>query len=352
MNILNVRTKMIVFSVLCWCAVSCRSIPVITPEWITVPPQSDAVYEYFTATGSGCGVNAADTAYRSAMESVLMQLSRYLGSSVSITTKTTGKTAADTTQLEAQTDVLEKSAVYIRHCKVIKTFTHPKDTAEHCITVSLLVQCDKVALAEEQMRLAALEQEKQAAVDLPEKEADTYAAEGQPYKALLRYIEAARSAVQSGIDNADIKYGRNLKKARDMIMCIKLSPLPSAPQYAVCNAPFPAPFTIRLYTDTAGKETALADVPLLISYTGIHPRTGRKSIPVQRAVSATDGQAVFIHPIQSLPYENGRVVFTLDTGTILSPLRNLSGRYRTPLRLLEEAADACRIQFSYKVINP
>lgn len=335
--------------IICWFVLSCKSVSTVPPEWIGKPPPSDTVYEYFTATGTGCGSRAADTAYRYAMDAVLLQVGRYVGSSISLTTETAGTIAADTATIETQTTIREKSAAYIEYCKVIETFTHPKAAGDDCLRISLLVRFDKAALAAERARLAALEQEKEASVNLPEKEADAYAAAGQPYKALLRYIEAARAASQTDMDNADIKYDRTVKKAREMLTRIKMRADTSVPINAVSNAPFPVPFTVHLFTDTIEGEVTLAEIPLVISYTSINPKTGRKSIPVQKTVSTADGNAVFIHPVQSRPYENGQVVFMLDSEAILSPLRSVKGPYKRAIRLLEEAAAACKVQFLYNV---
>jgi len=344
--------KSMILPVLYFCLTACKSSPdAVPPEWVNKPPQADSLYEYFSATGSSCGSHAEHKAYQYAMEAIALQLSRYLGSSITLTTETTKTATAGETRIEAQTNIRENAAAYIKHCKVIETFIRTKEAGNDCISVSVLVQYDKTALAAEQARLATLTQEKQRAIDLPEKEADRYALEGRPYKALLRYIEAAAAAARSGLDNADLKYERNIEKARKMLTHIKMEAKSSTFSTAICNQPFPSSFIVRLYTDITDEKKALAEAPVLINYTNVHPRTGRKSLPLQKIVSAADGNAVFIHPIQSRPYENGQVVFTLNTDAILAPLRNLSGRYKNAVRLLEEAAALCRIHFSYKVID-
>lgn len=349
----HIKKLSILFSFL-FCVVSCKTVPLsatpeAVPEWVYRPPQADALYEYFTATGTDCDSSDPARAQRAAMDNVLTQLSRYFGSSITLNMETTGRTSADAIAVAVQTNIQENAAVHIDHCKIIETFIHPRNAGGRCISVSILVQYDKSALAAEHKRLAALLQEKEDSIKTPEDQGDELAEAGNPYQALLRYIEASRAAVYSGLDNSEVRYERTMKKARTMIERIKIAPAAQAPVQAMRNTPFSAPFSIRFYADTAKGQLALAEVPALISYTAIHPKTGRKSVPVQKTLSDADGTVSFIHPMQSRAYDNGTVVIMLDSDAVFRPLLKIPHQYKAALKLLEEKAQRCRVQFYYRI---
>lgn len=343
--------KKIILPVLCLCILSCTSMkPQAAPEWVNKLPQSDSLYEYFSATGTGCGTEAEQIARKHALNSIFMQLSRYLGSSIAINIQTTGLTETDKAQFEVQTSIQENATAYIDNCKVVETFIHPKEKNSTCISISLLVQYDKTALAAEQIRLNALRNEKEQAILLPEQEGDALAIAKKNYKALLRYIEAAYAAATSEIDNIDVKYQRNINKAQDMLKQIKIETIQMPPHTALVNQPFPAPFTVRLYA-TDADELGIAEVPILISYTAVNPKNGKKIVPLKKMLTNKNGIISFIHPVQNGSYENGMVVIALDIDTILLPLRKIPNRYKNSLKLLEEAAKLCQIKFLYKITD-
>ena len=346
--------KLLIFFSLLYCIISCRTVqpsgtPAAAPEWVIRPPKADSSYEYFTATGTDCDAGDPSRAQRSAMDNVLIQLGRYFGSSITLSTETAGRTSADAVSVAVQTDIRENAAVHIDHCKIIETFIHPRTGGERCISVSILVQYDRAALAAECKRLAALLQEKEDSIRAPEAQGDLLAEAGNPHQALLWYIEAARAAAYSGLDNSDVRYERNMKKARTMVDRIKIAPLDPVPVQTVRTMPFSAPFAVRFYADTVKGQSFLAEIPVLISYTAVQPKTGRKSVPVQKALSGADGTVSFVHPPQSRSYDNGTVVIALDSDTVFRPLLKIPPQYKAALKLLEEQAQRCRVQFYYRI---
>lgn len=352
-RVLPLFRKCVILPLCLYTVCACRAVPsAAVPEWVHKPPAADSLYEYFTATGTGCGAAAEQTARRHALNTALTDLGRYLGTSLNITAQTVSQAAGDTSRIQVETAVSETAQAHIEQCKIIETFTHPQMPDTGCVSVSLLVRYDKTALAAERSRLDALHEERENAIRIPEEAGDRYAAAGRPDKALPQYIEAARAAAHSTADNAALKYERNIRKARDVLTRISMKALSSGQITAAVNQAFPSAFEVQLYTLSDSGMTLLADMPVLISYTAIHPKTGRKTVPVRKMRSSPDGRISFIHPPQPTSYKNGRVVIALDIDTLLLPLRTVPGRFKDRIRLLLEHPDQiCRITFEYDILG-
>jgi len=48
-------------------------------------------------------------------------------------------------------------------------------------------------------------------------------------------------------------------------------------------------------------------------------------------------------------YDNGTVVIALDSDTVFRPLLKIPPQYKAALKLLEEQAQRCRVQFYYRI---
>ncbi len=96
------------------------------------------------------------------------------------------------------------------------------DRREESVTLYLLARYNKNDLLKEKRRLEAIFQEAIDAVARPEKEGQALFTDGRQYEAALKFIEASAAALKSDIENADIKFERNINQAKEALRRVSL----------------------------------------------------------------------------------------------------------------------------------
>ncbi len=314
------------------------------PSWVTMPPADTSDTVYFVGAGSDSNGDAA-MARTLAGSDVVSSITRFLGVRVSSETTVTARDTLDKFTSTLDQTIKESSSAKVGDFKIVESFTEKNG---NIVNVYLLGAYDKNALLEEQARIKAVFAEQKAAISGPEAEGDSLMDSSAYYDAAVKYIEAATAASTSDLDNADIKFERNMNKARKAVGSINLYNLNNNIN-AFIKQPFEEPFKL-IITGTPGTDgKALAGVPVRISYKVIR-QNGRKSIKVESVVTDSNGRVLFTRPPANF-VGTERVTMSLDLSSSLEALENVPDRLYSQLEALERAVKAKSVGFTYNVIS-
>ena len=314
------------------------------PSWVTMPPADTSDTVYFIGAGSD---SSGDTAMARTLAGadVVSSITKFLGVKVSSETTVTAKDTLDKFTSNLDQTIKESSSAQIGDFKIIESFTEKNG---EIVNVYLLGAYNKKALLEEQSRIKAVFAEQREAISGPEAEGDTLTASNAYYAAAVKYIEAAAAASTTDIDNADIKFERNMNKARKAIGSINLYALNDNIN-AFIKQTFTEPFNLKI-TGTPGIDgKVLEGVPVKISYKIVRPN-GRKSIRVESTVSDKDGRVSFLRPPANF-VGTERVTMSLDFTSPLETLENVPDRLYPQLEALEKLVKSRSVGFTYNVIS-
>lgn len=322
---------------------SCASAPssqegAERPDWVLSPPADTAEEVFFVGAGSDPGGDMA-VARQAASSDLLASITRFLGVKVSAETTSKAKASLDEFTSSLEQTIKESSDAQIGDFRIRDSY---RESSGGGANVYLLAAYDKESLLKEQQRLRDIFAEQQEAISGPEAEGDSLMASGSHYRAALRYLEAALAASSSDLQNADIRYERNMNKARQAVSSITLEKMNDNLQ-ALMNQPFSQPFQARV----SSQGGSLSGVPVKISYTTLG-RNNRKRIESRTVQSGDDGELRFLPP----PPESvgsQRLRMKLDLGDALESLEEVPDRLYPQLEALEESVDAKEISFSYTV---
>jgi len=323
------------------------------PAWVTTPPAEDRDFMYFTSSGSspeGDQVKAEEIA-RGALIDSLMQ---YLGAKITAETTSTAKAALDSFQSDVRQQITQTSSGRISGLSLADTWV---DRQKARTSVYLLAKFAKADLAREKKRIEAVFQEQVAAVSGPEDEAKGLEDEGRHYDAAVKYIEAAAAAAKSDIDNAKIKFERNINQAKAALDRISLVKLNDNLKTAAGKG-FAEPFRVKVVTGSMASDPGVPDASLAATYVEI--RSGSKQVRTVPVKAGGDGVASFAYPVPEF-VGSERLTVGLDLAAYLETLRGLSQAalpkdllqrdVRVMVGGLEDLAAKKRVVFSLEVIS-
>lgn len=333
------------------CAGGAASRP--APSWVTTPPGEDRDFMYFTASGSspeGDQAKAEEIA-RGLLIDTIMQ---YLGASITAETTSTAKAALDSFQSEVRQQITQTSSGRIAGLSLADTWV---DRQKARTTVYLLAKFSKPDLAREKKRIEAVFQEKVDAVARPEREGQDLEEEGRHYEAAVKFIEAAAAAARSDIDNAKIKFERNVNAAKAALDRITLVKLNDNLKTAAGRA-FAEPFRLKVVAGAVAADPGVPGATLAATYVEI--RSGSKQVRTVPVKAGTDGAASFSYPIPEFVGQE-RLTVTLDLSAQLRPLQGLAQAtlpkdlaerdVRVMVSGLEDVAAKKRAVFSLEVVS-
>ena len=327
-----------VFFVGCVSAPSVKGKGVQLPGWVVTPPGDTADTVYFVGSGSA----ADDASARSAAAADLVSsVTRFLG--VKVTSQTT-VVAKDTLKKFSTTldrTIHESSSAQLGDFKVVDTFA---DKENGIVNVYLLGAYNKKALLQEKERIGKVFAEQQEAISGPEAEGARLVSAGRPYQAAVKYIEAAAAAAYSTVDNAQIKYERNMDKARSAVSKITLSPVQDNLQVYI-SMPFTSAFQGKVTSD--GKS--LSDIPVKVVYK-VMRKNGRKA--VRSAVVSSDAQGLvsFIRPPAAF-VGTDTLTMTPDFSSVMEKLQDVPNKLYPAVESLNKMIQSKQIMFTYTVLS-
>lgn len=186
------------------------------PDWILKLPDADE-NEYFSASGSSKDLGEAEAGAR---ENLIMEISRYLGASIK--TSSVAELSGNIENLEKVLyhELKQNSQANVQGFKIVEKYFQK---TENGTTVFLLGAYNKKSLELEKRRLQALIRERENSIAEPERKADKFFEIGSFFKAVQFYLEAAQACVDSGLDNSDLRFNKNIQKAKLSLQAIEFN---------------------------------------------------------------------------------------------------------------------------------
>jgi hypothetical protein len=314
------------------------------PVWISMPPADTSDTVYFVGAGSDPNGDVA-MARVLAGGDVVSSITRFLGVKVSSETTVTAKDTLEKFTSTLDQTIKESSSAQIGDFKIVEAYTEQDGNT---VNVYLLGAYNKKSLLEEQARIQAVFTEQKEAISGPEAEGDSLVLESAYFAAAVKYLESASAAFKSDLDNSDIKFERNMNKAREAIGSINLYALNNNLN-AYIKHTFENSFNLKI-TGTPGIDgKVLAGIPVRISYK-IMRDNGRKSIKVESSVTDENGTVSFFRPPANF-VGNERITMALDLSASLETLEDVPDRLYAQLESIEQLVNSKSIGFTYNVIS-
>ncbi|MFW6214916.1 MAG: hypothetical protein ACOC45_03105 [Alkalispirochaetaceae bacterium] len=308
------------------------------PEWVVDPPESTAQLEYFLGSASSAEGDVA-AAEEQAVADLLAEITRYMG--VRVTSESTAEARASLDDFETDVTqiVRQESDARVEGLRVEDRYV---ERSGDRATVYILASYEQAALAAERARIAALFQERVDAIAVPESQARSLEDQGAYLEAALRYIEAASAAAGSTLENAEIRFERNITAARSIVSELTLEKENDNLSTNV-NTPFDDPFLTRV--TVAGRP--LPEAELLVSYKVLRSN-GRTGVATARVRTDSRGVAAFDHPVPQFVGDETLSV-GLDLNAYLTPLETAPSRFQGQVDSLLDILASKRVLFRYSV---
>jgi len=319
---------------------ACTTSAELAPAWTNAPPDDNAEYTYFLGIGSASsGDEGAASAEAASL--IVADITKFLGVRITSDTTAEAKDAYGKFESSLISVVQEKSSARLSGLRMSKRHV---ESDESGVTVYLLAEYGTAELKAEKIRLAELFKEKQEAISGPEKEGDKLVLELKYYRSAVQYIEAALAASNSDLENADLKFERNIIKARESIDHLKIENV-SAPPGTYVGEDFDQDFRVRLSSDGINIE----GLPVTVSYKELR-ENGRKTIRTHTVLTDSEGIAAFRPPAPEW-VGNEKITFFLDMRAVIEPLEEVSFKLLQYVDGLEQAVNAKRTSFNFEVLS-
>ncbi|TCW60996.1 hypothetical protein [Treponema sp. J25] len=326
---------------------SCASAPASSqsqvappPAWTIETPAPRDGYTFFVGYADG-PVNGEVQATEAATASLVAEIMRYIGVTVTAESTATARSTLDSFQAELVQTVKQSSTSRMSGFQVAERYVLKKPNG---VTVYILGRYLTKDLEAEKRRIQAVFQEKIDAVAVPEREGQELLAAGDVIGAVRKFITAAVAASGANIDNAAIKLERNLNNAREALARLEVRKLNDRLETS-SGGTFAEPFKAQVLV--SGKP--LAGVTVLVSYQGRQPN-GRMVTRTQKLLSNERGEVLFDHPRPDF-VGKAQLTMRLDLSAEMEALYGIPDKYQNLVASLEDAIAAKRVTFEYTVIS-
>ncbi|MBN1835327.1 MAG: hypothetical protein JW820_05715 [Spirochaetales bacterium] len=317
-----------------------EAAPVQPPDWVLNPPESDSGYTYFTGSGSSAAGSLGEAEEIARIE-VLSEIMRYLGVRITSETTATAKASLDSFQADVVQQLKQSSSGRVSGLEISERWVQERGEA---VTMYLLARYNKVDLEREKRRLEEIFQEKIEAVAGPEAEGDALAAQGAYYQAALRYLEAAAASFKSDLENADIKFERNLNKAKEAVRQIGLVKLNDNLQ-GFAGSELPEPFLLKVVSGSTADDPGIGGAAIRVVYKEIRS-SGREAVRTRQLKSAEDGMVSFAHPVLQF-VGKGQVTMSLDLSEAIETLEGVPDRLYPQVEAVEQLVIDKKVTYEF-----
>lgn len=314
------------------------------PAWVLNPPEEDAKYMYFVGSGQSKGGSLAE-GEEIARGALIDEIMRYLGVRITSQTTATARSSLESYQADVVQTLTSTSAGRVAGLEIAERWPL---RGEGTVTMYLLARYDKAELAKEKRRLEEIFREKIEAIAGPEEEGRALEARGAHYQAALRYLEAASAAFKSDIENADIKFERNLNQAREALRRIGLVKLNDNLKVYV-GQEFPEGFRLKVVAGSSAADPGIAGAALRVSFKEVKT-SGRSVTQSQRVKSGESGELSFLPPPPEF-VGSGTLTMALDLEEALETLSAAPRRLAGQVEALEELARTKSVRFAYESLS-
>ena len=314
------------------------------PAWVLDPPEADAQYMYFVGSGES-KTGSMSEGEEFARGALIDEIMRYLGVRISSETTATARASLESYQADVVQTLKSTSAGRVVGLQIAERWVNQR---EGRTGVYLLARYNKTELAKEKRRLEEIFREKLEAVSGPEAEGRELEGRGELYQAALRYLEAAAAAFKSDLENADIKFERNLNQAREAVRRIGLVKLnDNLKVYA--GQEFPSGFRLRVVAGSAASDPGIGGAALRISYKEMKA-SGKSSTRSQQAKSGADGALSFAPPPADFVGAE-TLTMALDLDEALEALQEVPDRLYPQVEAMEELVHGKSVRFAYESLS-
>ncbi|GAB4364605.1 MAG: hypothetical protein Kow009_01340 [Spirochaetales bacterium] len=332
---------------------SCASTPKDTvdsggskspPDWVLSPPKETDQYSFFVGSASNPEGDVAK-AEEQAIFNLIAEITRYLGVRVTSETTSEAKASLDRFQAQVTQQVKQEGSARVSGLRVADKFIQKEGTR---VSVYILAQYDRTELEKEKARIEAVFREQVDAVALPEERGKRLEMEGDLFGAIRSYIEAAVAAATSKVENAEIKFERNINHAKRVVSRIGLVPL-TGEMSGMLGEPLPSSFKVKIVDGQSASDPPVAGAEVQVSYKEVRAG-GRPTVRTVGLKSGEDGVVEFNHPVPTFVGKES-VVMVLDLSAYLAPLENVPRQYRALVNSLEDLILSKRVDLPYTIIS-
>ncbi len=318
------------------CASSPQAQQQEVPRWITQPPREEAGAYVFVVSGTSESGNESE-AEGLATSDLVQAIVREFG--VRITAESTAREVGTVDSLRRELDnmVRTRSEARIRGMRIAERFINRRGNS---VTVYIKALYDKAEFESEKARVQAVFRERQEAVSGPEREANDLRTRGLYLQAVEKFVQAAKASLDqvSGgdLDNAEIKYNRNMNSAREILNALTIETSPARLEGTV-GQEFSQPVVATVVFGS--ERRPVSQVPLRFSYK--LRRNNRLTTMTTTVVTDNQGRASFTHPA---PNFSGReqLVVSIDVNPFIDILGRVPSRFQAQVDTLEESAAKTR----------
>ena len=309
------------------------------PSWTLETPEPDATYTYFVGYADGEGDGSATEA---ASATLVAEILRYIGVTISADSTATARSTLDSFQADLVQTVKQTSTSRVAGFQISEK--HIAERKAGGVTVYILGRYATADLNAEKRRIAGIFQEKLDAVAIPEAEGDAFLAEGDSVAAARKFIQAAAAASGSDVENAAIKFERNVNKAKNAVSLVALEKLADHLETSP-RVPFASP--LKAAVISAGRP--LAAVPILVGYQA-RLSNGKMTTRTTSVISDSAGLVLFDHPAPDF-VGPATLTMRLDLSSSTEAFTGLSARHAAMVAGLEDEIAAKRVSFAYAVTS-
>jgi len=314
------------------------------PEWVTAPPADTAESMYFVGAGSSPDRDEA-AARQQAAGDLVSSITRFLGVKVTSATTVEARDSLNQFTSSLSQTIQEESEARLGDFRIKDSYMTKQGDL---VNVYILGEYDKQSLLKEKARLRALFEELQEAVSGPELEGDRLSSSGRYFSAAQQYLTAAAAASKGQIDNADVKYERNMTKAREAISRIELVKQ-NDNLIGNLKEEFSEAFILRVAAQGAPAGQGLGGVPVKVVYKELRPN-GRTRVASESILTDSQGLVRFLHPV---PQFVGRETLNmeLDLSASLEALEDVPDSMYPQLEAVENLIRDKEVSFVYNVVS-
>ena len=313
------------------------------PAWVDSPPADTSESVFFLGVGSDPAGSEA-SARQLASSQLVSDITKFLGVKVTSETSVEAKDAFGQFESNVSQTINEQSSAMIGDLRIKDVYTENNASGTN---VFLLAEYDKAALLKEKARIEAVFAEQQEAISGPEKEGQALMTSGEYSLAAMKFMEAALAAVSSSVDNAEIKFERNINNAKEAVSNIRFTGLNDNIE-GFLGQPLDAPFELEV-TAAGDSSQGLVGVPVRVYYK-VAGRNNRKRSVTESFLTDSDGMVVFELPA---PEFTGRenLIMSLDFSAPLEPLQRLNAKFLDQVDGLEQVIGQKNVSFTYEVVS-
>jgi hypothetical protein len=299
---------------------------------------------YFRGAGTSAGGDLAE-ANQIATGDLFADIIRFMG--VQITSETTAKAKGglDSFQTEVEQAVRQKGSARLAGFDINETWLDERRPP--AVTTHLLAKYSKQEFLKEKARLEALSKEKEEAIAGPEREGKKLEAEARYYEAAIQFMLAAAAAYKSDIENAPIKFKRNIDQAMGAVEKINLLKL-NDNLTSLIGKEFPEPFKLKIVTGGTSTDPGVPNVALRVSYTAYHAPSAKMQFLEANMKTDATGLLQFQHPIPQF-VGNSQVHISMDLSSYIDALDSVPKEQQGLVEGLETLLVKKKVSFAFTV---